>query len=69
MVAVTRSQTKRKREQTIRGEDFPLPRNVLVKVAELLKKDEHHLSLLAFSLTDVQVVQESEGRGRGTPWG
>ena len=44
MVAVTRSQTKRKRQHEIRGESFPLPRGILVKVVEQLKEKEDHLS-------------------------
>merc|ERR1712078_484810 len=45
------AQEKRLKMEEICGEDFPLPRNFLVKVLKHMKQDKDNSSLLAFKLT------------------
>merc|ERR1712025_1435786 len=45
------AQEKRLKMEEICGEDFPLPRNFLVKVLKHMKQDKDNSSLLAFRLT------------------
>ena len=69
MVAVTRSQTKcQKVVHEIRGEDFPLPWDILVKVAKQLKTGKDELSLFAFSMTckHFKEVKDEVGRQEDT---